>query len=155
MTDTLLILQPQCALTSRTPLKMDEQASQNNVADAAVSSQETAADQSAPSPQTGTPEDSREADTKKAEAYPEFSDSAGKQDSAHQWKLQLKRFHDDVNDVLASKENLKLKTLNIKTRPEFFREWTSESNRYMILMVNLRRRLRSDSITDQKTGTAA
>jgi hypothetical protein len=134
---------------------MNEQVSQNSTADASDSSQEATANEVSAVPQSGTPEDSREAATKKAEADSEFREKVGVEDKAHQWKQELKRFHDNVNEVLASKENLKLKTLSIKTRPEFFREWTWESRNYMILMVNLRRRLGSASTSDQKTSTAA
>jgi hypothetical protein len=134
---------------------MNEQASQNSTADASDSSQEATPNHASATPQSGTPEDSREAATKKAEADSEFREKVGVEDNAHQWKQELKRFHDNVNEVLASKENLKLKTLSIKTRPEFFQEWTRESRQYMILMVNLKRRLESASNSDQKTSTAA
>jgi hypothetical protein len=134
---------------------MDEQSAPNSAADPVASALEASANQATVSPETGTAEDSREAGTKKAEADSEPSNSTVTQDSPHPWQQELKRFHDDVNDVLASKENLKLKTLSIKTRPEFSREWTYESNRYMLLMVNLRRRLRSGSNVDQKMSGAA
>lgn len=134
---------------------MDEQASQISADNTAVSSQEATANQASVVPQPETAEDSREAATKKAEADQGLSHSEGGQNGMAPGKQQLKRFHDDVNDVLASKENLKLKALSIKTRPEFFREWTAESNRYLILMVNLRRRLRSGQSIDQKTRKAA
>lgn len=134
---------------------MNEQASQNSAADASDSSQEATANHAYAAPQPGTPEDSREAATKKAEAHSESREKVGVEDNARQWKQELKRFHDNVNAVLASKENLKLKTLSIRTRPEFFREWIWESRQHMILMVNLRRRLGSASNSDQKTSTAA
>lgn len=134
---------------------MNEQAAQNNTADASASSQESTDNHASAAPQSGTPEDSREAATKKAEADSGSREKVGIEDDARQWKQELKRFHDNVNEVLASKENLKLKTLSIKTRPEFFREWTWETRQHMILMVNLRRRLGSASTSDQKTSTAA
>lgn len=134
---------------------MNEQASQNSTADASVSSQDATANHASVAPQSGTPEDSREAVTKKAEADSEPREKVGIEDNARQWKQELKRFHDNLNEVLASKENLKLKTLSIKTRPEFFREWTWKSRQHMILMVNLRRRLGSASNSDQKTSAAA
>lgn len=134
---------------------MNEQASQNSTADASDSSQDATANHAPAAPRSETPENSREAATNKAEADSECRERSAVEGKAHQWRHELKRFHDNVNDVLASKENLKLKTLSIKTRPEFFREWTWESRQYMILMVNLRRRLGSPSDSDQKTSTAA
>ena len=134
---------------------MNEQASQNNAADASDSSKEAAAISASAAPNSETAEDSREAATKKAEADSELRETPAVDGKASQWSHELKRFHDNVNDVLASKENLKLKTLSIKTRPEFFADWTWESRQYLILMVNLRRRLGTASGSGQKTSTAA
>jgi len=140
---------------------MDEQ---NNQPDAVPPSEspspleatptDTVASEAVPTAESG--EDSREADTKKAQA----TVNAGSDDESgvsgdHASLGELKRFHAVVNEVLASKEYLKLKALDIKTRPEFFQDWASESNRLLILLVNLKRRSTKQQKAGQKTSKAA
>jgi hypothetical protein len=58
------------------------------------------------------------------------------------WNKELERFHDDINGILATKENLKLVALDKNARQSFSRLWRTESNRFFQLAVNIRRRKR-------------
>lgn len=101
---------------------------------------------SADAAQTQGGEDSRDADLKKAQAAI-AEPQPPTQDAPDQniWILELKRFNAVVNEVLATKESLKLKACDIKIPPEFLGDWTSDSNRLFILAVNLKKRVKSPS----------
>ena len=86
------------------------------------------------------PEDIREPETKKEEATAGSPESEIKSKVAPSWRTELKRFHDDLNMVLASKENLRLVAIDIKVPQEFAEDWKLASNRHLKLMVNLRKR---------------
>jgi hypothetical protein len=99
---------------------------------------------SAEAAQTQGSEDSREADLKKAQAAvvePQPSTKNAPDQTA--WIPELKRFNAFVNEVLASKETLKLRACDIKIPPEFLGDWTLDSNRLFILAVNLKKRLKN------------
>lgn len=81
-------------------------------------------------------QDSEEPTTMKEEASNQ--DSTSKLDDA--WKKDLKRYLNDMNGVLAAKENLKLVWVDKRLNPAYAINWKIESNRYFQLMVNLRRR---------------
>ncbi len=81
-------------------------------------------------------EDSGDQGTKKAEA----ASSSPKSAAVEPWRKHLKRFHDDVNGVFATKENFKLVCVDKKAKESFSRNWKVESNKYFQLVVNLRRR---------------
>jgi beta-xylosidase len=86
------------------------------------------------------PEDIREPETNKEEATAGSPESEIKSKVDPSWRTELKRFHDDINLVLASKENLRLVAIDIKVPQEFAEDWKLASNRYFKLMVNLRKR---------------
>jgi hypothetical protein len=57
------------------------------------------------------------------------------------WITDLKRYHNDMNGLLAAKENLKLVALDKSVKPSFRYQWSLESNSVMRITVILRRRL--------------
>lgn len=125
---------------------MDEQKPQIETpspSEAAASAVDPASDMTASSEPANTQagEDSRDADLKKAQAAREETQPPAP-DAPDQtaWISELKRFNEVVNSVLATKELLKLKACDIKIPSEFLSDWTSDSNRFFILAVNLRRR---------------
>lgn len=59
------------------------------------------------------------------------------------WLVQLSRYHNDSNGLLAAKENLKLVAVNEQASPAFYRKWSLEANQIMRLTSNLRRRMDS------------
>jgi hypothetical protein len=63
-----------------------------------------------------------------------------KADKIPKWLNELNRFHHDVNGILATKENLKLVSMDKNIKPSFARAWKQDVNRYFQLIVNLRRR---------------
>jgi hypothetical protein len=102
-------------------------------------------------------ENSRDTDLKKAQAATaEIQPSAPDAPDQTAWISELKRFNEVVNAVLATKELLKLKACDVKIPSEFLGDWTSDSNRFFILAVNLRRRHQNRSATPgTKTDKAA
>ena len=95
------------------------------------------------------PEDIREPGTNKEEATAGSPESEIKSKADASWRAELKRFHDDINMVLASKENLSLVGVDIKVRQEFAEDWKLASNRYLKLMVNLRKRYRGVKVAQK------
>lgn len=89
--------------------------------------------QSAQNPEDPS-QNSEETPTMKAEA----SDQG--QNAPLAWKSELNRFLQSANGVLATKENLKLVSVDKKLNPAYVKSWKLESNRYFQLLVNLRRR---------------
>jgi hypothetical protein len=87
-------------------------------------------------------EDSGEAAIKKEEA----AVARKKAEQTPEWRRELKRFHNDINGILAAKENYKLVCVDQNAKPSFARTWKQESNRYFQLMVNLRRRARGAKV---------
>ena len=81
-------------------------------------------------------EDSGDHGTKEAEA----AGSQAKSPAEEPWRKHLKRFHNDVNGVFATKENCKLVCVDKKAKDSFARNGRLESNKYFQLVVNLRRR---------------
>jgi hypothetical protein len=63
-----------------------------------------------------------------------------KEDPRPPWRRELDRFHNDINEILATKENFKLVAVDQNAKPSFARSWKQEANRYFQLIVNLRRR---------------
>ena len=39
------------------------------------------------------------------------------------WIQQISRYHDDMNGLLAGKENLKIMAVNTSARPSFYKKW--------------------------------
>jgi hypothetical protein len=95
------------------------------------------------------PEDIREPGTNKEEATAGSPESEIKSKADSSWRTELKRFHDDINMVLASKENLSLVAVDIKVRQEFAEDWKLASNRYIKLMVNLRKRYKGVKVAQK------
>ena len=95
------------------------------------------------------PEDIREPETNKEEATAGSPESEIKSKVDPNWRTELKKFHDDLNMVLASKENLRLVALDIKVRQEFAEAWKLASNRHFKLMVNLRKRYRGVKVAQK------
>lgn len=99
----------------------------------------SAADQNTTASQDA--EDSRDIDLKKAQAehnpVPATEVASGQSVT---WVSHLKRFQQVVHSALEAKENLKLRACNSKIPSEFQTEWTLETNRFLILAVNLRHR---------------
>lgn len=58
------------------------------------------------------------------------------------WIQQISRYHDDMNGLLAGKENLKIMAVNTSARPSFYKKWVYEANQFARLTVNLRHRRR-------------
>jgi len=81
-------------------------------------------------------EDSGEAAIKKEEAVR----APKKAVQPPQWRQELKRFHNDINGILATKENYELVCVDQNAKPSFAKAWKQEANRYFQLIVNLRRR---------------
>ena len=105
-----------------------------------TSAPEKSPENSLETPPRRPPEDIREPETKKQEATAGSPESEIKSQVDSSWRTELKRFHDDINLVLASKENLRLVAIDIKVPQEFAEDWKLASNRYLKLMVNLRKR---------------
>ncbi len=89
-----------------------------------------------PSGPSAPAEDSGEPGINKEEAVM----APKKADKIPKWRIELNRFHNDVNGILATKENLKLVSMDKNTKPSFARNWKQDANRYFQLIVNLRRR---------------
>ena len=96
------------------------------------------------------PEDIREPETKKEEATAGSPESEIKSKVDSSWRVELKRFHADVNMVLASKENLRLVAIDIKVPQEFAEDWKLASNRYLKLMINLRKRYKGVKVAQKQ-----
>jgi hypothetical protein len=87
-------------------------------------------------------EDSGEAAIKKEEAVR----APKKAVQSPQWRQELKRFHNDINGILAAKENYKLVCVDQNAKPSFAKAWKQEANRYFQLIVNLRRRAKGAKV---------
>lgn len=57
------------------------------------------------------------------------------------WRDHLVRYHNDMNGLLAAKENLKIVAVNKAARPSFYKKWSLEANQFMRITAILRRRL--------------
>lgn len=80
-------------------------------------------------PQEQTPATSPEPPTKAALVLPS-------------WVKQISRYHNDMNGLLAAKENLKIMAVDKSVRHSFYKKWVFEANQYARLTVNLRHRKR-------------
>lgn len=122
--------------------EQNSQADEKKVADDATPTSDVAPEASgSQSPSSlQPPEDSREEHLKKAQAEANHHLDSKSDSTTSTWMSELTRFNDVVNDVLVSKEKLRLNTLNSKIRPEFPRDWVQDCNRLFSLAVNLRRR---------------
>lgn len=109
-----------------------------------------------PSPQDKSGEDTGETAEVQAEAVESASETPGSHDSSDtapasaeepalklpEWVLQISRYHNDMNGLLAGKENLKIMAVNTSARPSFYKKWVYEANQFARLTVNLRHRKR-------------
>lgn len=122
--------------------EQNNQADEKKVADDATPTSDVAIEASGiqSSPPLQPPEDSREEHLKKAQAETNHHFDSNGDPTTSIWMAELTRFNDVVNDVLVSKEKLRLNTLNSKIRPEFPRDWVQDCNRLFSLAVNLKRR---------------
>jgi hypothetical protein len=57
------------------------------------------------------------------------------------WVTDLKRYHYDMNGLLAAKENYKIVAVDKSAKPSFYRQWSAEANNVMRITAILRRRL--------------
>jgi hypothetical protein len=57
------------------------------------------------------------------------------------WIVQLRRYHHNINGLLAAKENLKIVAVNRGANPAFTKNWSREANSMMRLAVIMRDRL--------------
>ena len=77
------------------------------------------------------------------------------------WVHEMSRYHNDMNGLLAGKENLKIMAVNTSARPSFYKKWVYEANQFARLTVNLRHRQRrafarfKDAPIDKKEDPAA
>ena len=78
-----------------------------------------------------------------------------------EWLQQISRYHNDMNGLLAGKENLKVMAVNTSARPSFYKKWVYEANQFARLTVNLRHRKQralrrlADETAKKETDSAA
>lgn len=96
-----------------------------------------------PSPEAGSPEISNE---NKAESTPASEPTTAPpttkpRPKVEAWVRQLHRYHNDMNGLLAAKENFKIVAVNKSAKQAFYRKWSYEANQVLRLTSVLRRRM--------------
>lgn len=67
------------------------------------------------------------------------ADDSAEEGSA--WIGELNRFHNNMNELLYEKENLKIVAVNKSAKPSFYKQWSKEANNVLRITAILRRRL--------------
>jgi hypothetical protein len=67
--------------------------------------------------------------------------TASEPSQSPEWSTELRRFYNDMNGLLAQKENLKLTGMDIGAKPSFMRQWSRDANAALRVTAVLRRRL--------------